>query len=62
MSVRAPNLTIYAYTVGLIITTRNFGQCVVNLYEVQKTQCVVIVGWSKILKIRVSYKLNTGFS
>jgi hypothetical protein len=40
-------------TVGLIITTRNFGQCVVNLYEVQKTQCVVIVGWSKILKIRV---------
>ena len=41
------------HTVGLIITTRNFGQCVVNLYEVQKTQCVVIVGWSKILKIRV---------
>ena len=47
------NLSPKKYTVGLIITTRNFGQCVVNLYEVQKTQCVVIVGWSKILKIRV---------
>ena len=41
-------------TVDLIITTRKFGQCVVNLYEVQKTRCVVIVELSKILKIRVS--------
>ncbi len=52
----------YSYTVGLIITTRNFGQCVVNLYEVQKTQCVVvvvvIVGWSKILKIRVFLQID----
>ena len=44
-------------TVDLIITTRNFGPCVVNLYEVQETLCVVvIVEWSKILKIRVSLK------
>ena len=41
----------------LIITTRYFGQCVEILYEVQETLCVVIVEWSKILKIRVFLRM-----